>query len=175
MQEQWKPVVGYEGLYEVSNLGNVRKSSTKKVRKPFLNRQGYARVDLWKDNKHISYTVHRLVAKAFLPNPDMKPEVNHIDENRLNNRVDNLEWCTRLENMHHGTLYERQSKSLTNNSLISKAVVALDDAGNIVGEFPSMTEASRTLGISQCSISHCCSPKYKIYHAGGLVWRYKQA
>ena len=119
LNEIWKPIEGYEGLYEVSNLGRVkslkRLHTKERILSQFLNHRGYARVNLWKENKSRKYSVHRLVAEAFIPNPDSKPQVNHIDENKTNNSVENLEWCTQLENHNHGTVNERISASLTNN------------------------------------------------------------
>ena len=100
MTEVWKDVKNYEGLYQISNLGNVKRISSGKRLKPY-NRKGYIRVALSKDDttKHID--IHRLVAQAFIPNPENKPEVNHIDGDKSNNEVSNLEWCTRKENMNH--------------------------------------------------------------------------
>jgi hypothetical protein len=109
-EEIWKPVVGYEGLYEVSNLGNVRsvdkvdRQGQKKhgrVRKLLLNQVGYLYVGISVENKKANLTVHRLVARAFIPNPDNKPQVNHIDGNKTNNIVSNLEWVTVAENTQH--------------------------------------------------------------------------
>lgn len=113
MNEIWKDVVGWEGLYEVSNMGNVRsvdrylghpKSPTGAFRKGKMlipRSKKYADIHLWKNSKYVSTHVHRLVALAFIPNPENKPEVNHMDGNRLNNNVNNLEWVTKQENMEH--------------------------------------------------------------------------
>lgn len=97
--EIWKPVPEYAGYYEVSNLGRIRRIKTGKILKGYLNE--YYRVVLTVDSKGKDYSVHRLVAMTFIPNPENKPDVNHIDGNKLNNRVDNLEWTTRSENMKH--------------------------------------------------------------------------
>lgn len=104
--EKWKPVNGYEGLYEVSNFGRVR-NSAHKIRKTQINNRGYYNVRLCKNGKYKTCLVHRLVAIAFIPNDDTSLEVNHKDENKQNNMIDNLEWVTRKENMNYGTVQER--------------------------------------------------------------------
>ena len=98
MKEIWKPIKGYEGLYEVSTFGHIRNCRTSRCVKPYYHFKGYMRVDLCKDGQKQHLKVHRIVAEAFIPNPDSKPHVNHRDFNRQNNRVWNLEWCTDLEN-----------------------------------------------------------------------------
>lgn len=100
MQEIWKPVVGYEGYYDVSNFWDVIGLKYYKIRKPWKNKW-YLRIDLWKNWECKNMTIHRLVAQAFIPNPQNKPDVNHKDGNRENNRVDNLEWVTKSENTLH--------------------------------------------------------------------------
>lgn len=117
--EIWKDVIGYEGLYQVSNLGRIkslRRTITKsngksmcvaeRILKSFFNR-GYEYVTLSKEAKQPNLKVHRLVAEAFLPNDNNLPDVNHIDENKANNRVENLEWCTKEYNRAYGTLNAR--------------------------------------------------------------------
>lgn len=99
--EIWKPVAGYEGVYEVSNFGNVKNVATNKERKLLLNKDGYVEIVLCKDNVRKAVRVHRLVAEAFVPNPDNKPEVNHKDFDKANNHPENLEWATRKENVNH--------------------------------------------------------------------------
>lgn len=103
MYEEWKPIEGYEGVYSVSDHGNVyshRKKRNIRIRKTSA---GYCQVELWKDGKPKWFTIHRLVAKAFIPNPDNLEMVNHKDENPLNNNVYNLEWCTRSYNLTYGS------------------------------------------------------------------------
>ena len=99
--EIWKPVKGYEGLYEVSNMGSVRNSKTGKLKIPQLMKRGYVQVLLWTNHQAKGFTIHRLVAEAFLPNPNNFSDVNHKDGNKQNNSVDNLEWCTRSYNLKH--------------------------------------------------------------------------
>lgn len=135
MTEIWKAVKGYEGLYEVSNLGNVRsldkviksKHNGTTLRKgriltPFYEeKKGYYQVALTKDGKVKKYRVHRLVAIAFLENPFNYTDVNHKDENKINNNVDNLEWCTRKYNNNYGTKRERIRKAMMGNTNGRKA------------------------------------------------------
>lgn len=106
MIENWKPVPGYEGLYEVSDKGNVRSLNYRgngetKLLSPALNKKGYKHVGLHKDKKTTTFQVHRLVALAFIPNPDNLPQVNHKDKNTGNNCVENLEWCDGIYNIRH--------------------------------------------------------------------------
>lgn len=111
--EEFRTIAGYEGLYSVSNLGNVRNDLTGKILKPQLNHHNYLRVRLWKDAKAKGYFIHRLVAFAFIPNPDPDnfPEVNHLDEDKGNNCVENLEWCNRKYNANYGTARQRHSET----------------------------------------------------------------
>lgn len=141
MEEIWKAITGFEGLYEVSNLGRVR--SERKALKPQKRRHGYLSVFLY-DRKggYKQVSVHRLVAEAFIPNPNGCAEVNHKDECKTNNNVENLEWCTHKQNSSYGSRGEKISRANTNGKK-SKPVSALDALGNIVMSFPSMSEASR--------------------------------
>ena len=109
MCEVWKDVVGFEGLYQVSNFGRVKSLAKKagkssrdeRIKTPIICCSGYAKVNTCKNNDQKQISIHRLVAEAFIPNPENKPCVNHIDGNKLNNHVDNLEWCTQKENVQH--------------------------------------------------------------------------
>lgn len=174
MVEKWKAIEGYEGLYEVSNLGTIKNLKKNSFKMPYITKQGYFRVELWKNNEGKKYFVHRLVAEAFIPKIEGKTQVNHIDENKLNNCVKNLEWCTQLENHRHGTINERISKSLTNHSKLSRPVQALDDAGNSIATFPSANEASRIMGINVSCIRNCLWKRNRAKHAGGYVWQFTE-
>lgn len=181
----WKPVPGYEGFYEVSNNGCVRSISVYSYRykrvirrkharrlKEEVTREGYKRVVLsfYGTSKH--HSVHRLVAKAFIPNPDNLPAVNHKDENQGNNHVDNLEWCDGKYNSNYGTLPKRISKRQTNSSHLSRPVEQYTMQGEFISVFPSMREAERITGVRNECISRVC--KGKSSHAGGFLWKYKQ-
>ena len=100
--EEWKNVIGYEGLYEVSNIGNVRNVRRNTLLKLSKTNYGYIQVYLYKNGIRTGLKVHRLVAQAFIPNPDNLPQINHLDEDKTNNRVDNLEWCSHKYNVNYG-------------------------------------------------------------------------
>lgn len=163
--EIWKDVVGYEGLYQVSNLGRVKriKHTTKKlffserIVNQYVNMNGYMMAPLSKDGKDKHKAVHRLVAQAFIPNPDNLPFVNHKDENPLNNHVDNLEWCTAKYNSNYGTIKDRKSKNMTKAwtkrkedgyKVITKRTVYL----TYKGETHTIPEWSEILGIEADTI-----------------------
>lgn len=167
MNEEWKSIIRFEGLYEVSSEGRVRSLKWGKTRvlKPGKNRYGYLYVILCKNRENKTFTVHHLVASAFIQNPMCKTDVNHKDENKENNRVDNLEWMTRKENCNYGTRNERVANA------ISRAVLQFTKEGDFIKEFISETEASRQTGIAIPSISYCLKGKLK--SAGGYVWKYK--
>lgn len=124
MFKRWLPVVGFEELYEVSNMGHVRNKKGQ-ILKTQVNRDGYAKIGFYVDGTKSYHVVHRLVAKAFIPNPEGKPQINHLDANRLNNRADNLEWCTHGENMHHAFVLgnKDQKGSKNNGAKITEGVV----------------------------------------------------
>lgn len=180
--EIWKDVAGYEGLYQVSNHGRVRSLDRYVPHKTFgqkfckghimathVTNSGYLCVNLCKDNKYTSYDVHRLVAIAFLNVDDVNGlEVNHIDENKKNNRADNLEWVTKSQNNRHGTKRERQAQK------VSAAILQYDTEGNLLREWPSVTEAEKAIsGKFTGAVSHCLHGKTKT--AFGFVWRFKEA
>lgn len=120
-QEQWRTIEGYEGLYEVSNMGRVRsldridklgRLKPGRILSPSIDKKGYCKITLFREGVRYYYGVHRLVAQAFLPNPEGLPIINHKDENPSNNRVDNLEWCTYEYNINYGTRNERAAKNM---------------------------------------------------------------
>lgn len=166
----WTDIDGYEGLYKASIDGDVKSLITGKIRKLRKGTNGYLLVDLYKDGKGKTYLVHRLVAQAFIPNPDNLPEVNHIDEDKTNNRVENLEWCTRQYNNNWGTAIQRAAEKNINGKR-SKAVIAIDPkTGKVAAEFPSTMEAERN-GYCSSNVAACCRGKQ--YSAKGFIWCYK--
>jgi hypothetical protein len=168
--EMWRDVVGYEGLYEVSDAGSIRNAHTKKIKKPYINRCGYKKVQLRKNGSSKNHYIHRLVALSFICNPDNLKEINHKDENKLNNNADNLEWCTRSYNVNYGLRIEKFRLSMRNNPSVSKEIKAYDENGLEIFSFPSASEAGRVTGIPATTIRSCAIGNLK--RAGGLVWRY---
>ena len=160
--ENWKPIAGYDGLYEVSDLGRVRslKFGKTKVLKPGRVGGGYLIVVLCKDGIRKNMKVHRLVASAFIPNPLNLETVNHKNEDKRNNNVSNLEWMSRTDNL----AYSRPQ-------LAERRVQMLDKStGKLLATFPSIIEAERVTGINDGNICSCLKGRYKT--AGGYLWRY---
>lgn len=179
MKEIWKDIKNYEGFYQISNLGNVRsldrikkskiknnnytKSNGKIIKKTVLN-TGYEQVHLSKYGISKKKQVHRLVAEAFLKNPNNYKEINHKDENPLNNCVNNIEWCDRKYNINYGTRTQRAMKKL------SKKINMYDLNNNFIREFNGINEASRLMNISANTICLCCQGKRN--KAGNYIWKY---
>ena len=164
MKEEWRDIKGYEGLYQVSNLGKIRrlKYGKCKILKLHSNGVGYINVDLCMNGKKITKKVHRLVAEAFIPNPDNKPQVNHIDGNKQNNKVDNLEFCTLIENQQH---------ALKNKLRTTKEILQCDLEGNVIKEWGCISECARQLNILNSNIVSCIKGRQKT--AYGYKWKYK--
>lgn len=176
-EEEWRDVVGYEDLYAVSNMGVV-KSKDRRVfnklgfdytRKGRLNKQtisnGYYVSRLRSEGISLSVKTHRIIAMAFIPNPENKPYVNHIDGNKLNNSISNLEWCTASENIRHAFRL-----GLQNSNHIIRGVVQLDLLGNEIKSFLSQTEAGLELGLNHSGIGMCCRGELKT--SGGFKWMF---
>lgn len=163
MNNEWKPVVGYEGFYEISDNGEIKSLIKNRLLKPCIHKKGYLVVTLTKGNAHKHYYVHRLVAAAFIPNIDNKEQVNHIDGNKHNNCVENLEWCNDAENRMHA--YKNGLRKM--EELIEVEMVSID--GNFIDKFPSISEASRRTGINIGNISRCCNGGCKT--AGGYIFK----
>jgi hypothetical protein len=191
-QEEWRDVVGFEGLYQVSNFGRVKsldrwciRSDGQRQRfsgvmmKAHANRGSgkrgqrkgrYLSVELSREHKHRFFLVHRLVLEAFVPNPDPKiyTQCNHKDENTHNNHVSNLEWCSPVQNINYGTRNERA------NSKIRKRVQMLSKNGEVLKEFCSTKDAERQTGVWSSSISCCCRNLPNFNTAGGYRWQFAQ-
>lgn len=186
-EEIWKDVVGFEGKYQVSNIGRVKRlpgfdydirgykrKSRHRVMKDF-SIKGYRAIKLRKGKFYYNRYVHRLVCESFMPNNENKTQVNHKDFNRENNCIENLEWVTEIENMQH---YIKSDKFIPPNKLgrcdnlpQKQPVSQFTTDGHIVAHFQSEMEAHRATGINQNSINCCARGKYR--HAGGFIWKRK--
>lgn len=172
MKEVWKTIEGYEGLYEVSSLGRVRslnynrKSETKLL--SIANHNGYLRICLSKNNEKTNLFIHRLVAKTFIPNPENKRQVNHIDGDKTNNNVNNLEWTTPSENIKHAINMGLLPKLLPYKRKYK--VIQYDLNGNIIKIWDSAKEVKKALNISNSQISKCAKGRLKTVH--NYIWRY---
>lgn len=178
MEEIWKDVKGYEGLYQVSNLGRI-KNKKDYIIKPELNKNGYKYMPLYKNNKRRRELLHRIVATAFIKNTNNLPQVNHIDGNKSNNKVDNLEWCScsyNLKEAYRLKLREIVRPMLGKKGALcpnSKKINQYDLNGNFIKLWHSTMDIERELKIDHSSISSCC--KYERYKtAGGYIWRYAE-
>jgi hypothetical protein len=163
MIEIWRDVKGYEGLYQVSNMGRV--ISNNGLLHLNTNTYGYKHITLSKGNVQKTVVVHKLVADAFIENPHNKPQINHIDGNKENNAVANLEWVTQGDNNRH---------AIRMNLRKAKKILLVDDEGNAIKEFNNRMEISAYLGRKVCQdlITRCCNGQRKT--AYGFVWRYAE-
>ena len=189
MMEIWKDIKDYEGLYQVSNLGRIKsldryvrcKNNSIAFKKGMLlkmqtDKDGYLIVVLCKNGECKTFKVHRLVAEAFIQNPLNLPQVNHKNEIKDDNRVENLEWCDAKYNINYGTRKQKISEAQKGNTRGSKPVIQIDKHTNeVINEWISASEAQRQLGIQSSNISQCCTnyPGHK--SAGGYKWKYKEA
>lgn len=176
MEEIWKDISGFEGYYQISNLGNLRsidrfvtRSGKKmhikgRIMRPY-NNGGYHQYLLRKDGKSFGAWAHREVAKAFIPNPDNLPCVNHKDENPSNNRVDNLEWCTYGYNLAYNDLAKRKAIDKR------KPILQYSKDGEFIREWSHAREAAETLGLNKRAIYECCAGRSKT--SGGYIWKRK--
>lgn len=181
--EIWKDINGYESIYQVSNLGNIRclhfgnkNSNVIKNLKASFNNAGYLKIELHKDGKRKMFYVHRIVANAFIPNPNNLPQINHIDGDKTNNKISNLEWVTSKENINHAIsnnlatmnhMSGRKGKLHPN----SKPILQYDISGIFICEWYGIAEASRNTGISESAISNCLNNHHK--SSGGFIWKFK--
>ena len=172
-EEVWRDIEGFEGLYQVSDQGRVKSLERKvkhwcggeriqkeRILKPSMDKDGYLLVTLCAGGKPKTLKVHRLVCEAFHENPDNKPQVNHINEDKTDNRACNLEWCTCKQNVNHGSRNERVSKPVGQYSL----------DGKLIKLWPSTMEAERQAGFNHGNISEVANGNRKTAH--GFIWRY---
>lgn len=198
MNEIWKPVKGYEGYYEVSNLGRIKsiermvkwKGRERFVKETIkatnIDKGGYPVVTLCRDCKSTSVKVHRIIAEAFIPNPDNKPLIDHINTIRTDNRVENLRWCTNQENCNNPiTLRNARKNNYTKESCAKanetkrkrktmtapKFVCQYTKQGLLLNVHESIQDAMRNTGIHASAISCVCSGKR--FSAGGYIWKFK--
>lgn len=191
MDKEWRPVQGFEGIYEISNYGEVKSlerkftrgkgnySRKEKILKNSSDKDGYPYVVLLKNKIRKTVKVHRLVAIAFLENNSLKEQVNHKDGIKSNPRADNLEWCTQSENQIHSY---RVLKNKPNNANMgkfgkyasrAKPIYQMDFNDNIIKEWDCAIDASKDLKISMSSISSCAGGNKNYSHAGGFKWKIK--
>lgn len=180
-EEVWKDITGYEGIYQVSNMGRVKSLSRirygntpttkarcykEKLLSIHVDQVGYCQVQLWKNSVGKMLGLHRLVAQAFIENPHNYPCINHKDEVKGNNVVSNLEWCDYTYNNNYGTARKRSSEKL------SRAVICMDASGRVIKRFNSQKDAVAFLGVSSnAHISSCCHGKEKT--AYGYKWAFE--
>lgn len=180
MEETWKDIKGYEGLYQVSDRGNVKSIFYKRTRNEIILKQcnhfnGYYQVCLCFKKKRKTHLVHRLVCNAFLDNPENKKTVNHKNGNKTDNRLENLEWNTYSENETHSYRILGKKNHMLGKSHInhfSKPILRYTIHGVYIDEFLGTHEAFKATGIHRGNINQCC--KGKRNHAGGFIWKYKE-
>lgn len=174
METIWKDIEGFEGLYKVSNMGEVLSCKKNIILKTKTGNSKYYYVSLFKGGVVKYQYIHRLVAQSFIPNPENKKEVNHKDGNRLDNRVFMLEWVTMTENQIHSWKHLGRVGTATGKfgaaNCRSKSINQLSDSGKVVEVFGGLSEVSRKTGIEFKNISACALGKRK--HAGGYSWAY---
>lgn len=179
MVEIWKDIDGFEGLYKISNLGNIysiggrvmggmnnRYKNKPRMMKPHI-RNGYEHVCLTKDKKQFHYKIHRLVAMAFVPNPNDYPFVNHKNEIKDDNRAVNLEWCTAKYNLNYGSHNEKMRKTKS-----KKPIAQFDMNGNFIEIHDSSRDIERKFGYFHNNITNCCKHKYGYKSAYGYKWEF---
>lgn len=192
----WKDIKGFENLYQINEKGEVFSLKTRRLLKPQIGTHGYLVITLRRDGKNIGRQIHRMIAEAFIPNPENKPCIDHINAIRTDNRIDNLRWCTYKENnnnpifkkrvseKHIGmklskeSIRKRQETKLQNGKRInrslnngkSKEVIQYDKDMNEITRFPSLMEVFRALGFHPSNIGNCCNGRKK--SAYGFFWNF---
>jgi hypothetical protein len=186
MNEVWKDIKGYENLYQISSMGRVKslerimeyyrngKKQTMRIPEtiltPIIDNNGYSRVTLFRNSKRKMVFIHRLVGEAFIPNPENKPCIDHINTIRDDNRVENLRFCTYSENNLNPLTLERFKSWVGINNKFSKQVIQFDLNGELIRKWDCITDVKRELGIEVSQIGACCAGKRKT--ASGSKWKY---
>lgn len=166
---EWRDVKGFEGIYRVSNKGQVQNVLTDTILKQYENRGGYLKVYLYKNHQRKILSVHRVVCEAFKDNPNNYPQVNHLNMNKHDNRLENLEWCNQSQNLKHS--FENGGREHNKLMLLEanhKEVLCCDMDGNVIKEYYSLSEAARQTGCNVSNISACCHGR--IRSVGGFKW-----
>ena len=177
-QEIWKDIPNYEGKYQISNMGRVRNIQTNHIRKNNCSYGLYEKICLERNGKQELLSIHRLVGKAFIPNPQNKKEINHIDGNKRNNRADNLEWATRKENAQHSIKIGLQTKEQLDKAVKSmkvknsKPILQIKN-GKVIARYESAREASRQTKCWISAITCCAKQKKRFKTCKGFEWRYE--
>lgn len=166
---KWK-IIKDNPNYSVSDTGLIKRNQNNYLLKPSKARGGYKKVALYKNGKPKNFLIHRLVAQAFIPNPNNCPQVNHIDENKVNNKVSNLEWCTAKYNDNYGSRNKRMKENTKNNIHKSKAVIQFDLNGKFIKRWASTRECGRH-GFNQSAVAACCRHEYSQHH--NFKWQYE--
>lgn len=193
-KEIWKEIEGFDN-YQISNLCRVKNIKFNRLVKPLLDNRGYIMVNLYKEGKMKRLSLHRLIAIAFIPNPENKPCIDHINTDRSDNRIENLRWCTQKEN-HNNPLSlinhskaakgrivsEEQKKNQSEkmkgrykgNKWGSKKIIQLTLDGNFIREWESIKDAADSLGVSSTAIWNCLNGKSQVKSIKGYKWKYKK-
>lgn len=169
----WEDVIGFEGLYKVNENGQVMSCKTGRIKATKKNNRDYTQIHLYKDGHDHMKLVHRVVADAFIPNPNQYKQINHKDEDKNNNHVSNLEWCTNLYNRHYGTGYQRSVEKHDYQKIadsIRRTVVQMAADWSEIKTWHGVMTAARATGVGEANIRRCCYGKS--HTAGGYRWKY---
>ena len=174
--EEWRDGVGYERLYQVSNMGRIKSLPRKHQRRQFIVSQhitgnGYLTVTFTKNSERKHFRTHKLVAECFIPKEEGKDEINHIDENKLNNAVENLMRCDRAFNVNYGSRNLIVGYKLRNRKDHSKLIEQIDSNGNVIKTFRSIADAGRYYKCNPSAIGRVCMNKRSNFH--GMFFKYK--
>lgn len=174
MEEIWKDIKGYEGLYQVSNLGKIKSlnynhTKKEKILKSLKRKNNYLKIRLYKNKKYNTYFIHRIVAENFILNENNLPIVNHIDGNPSNNCVNNLEWCTQKQNVQHSIITGLRKKMREYGN--ARIVGQYDLDNNLIKIWDALIDIEKELGYNATSIWHCCNNKTKKSY--GYIWKYE--